>query len=175
MTREAKLADDGGLVPEGPGWFVVNLAEARWRTNDTYGTWCAFEGEHRFRDVGINVHVLQPDQPACRYHSEGVEEAFLVLSGECRLIVDGEERRLAAWDFFHCAPGTEHVFVGAGDGPCAVLMVGARGKDQGLRYPVNELAKRFGASVEAETTEPSEAYAGTPPSVPVPSPWPLGE
>lgn len=47
-------------------------------------------------------------------------------SGACRLLVEAEERLLRQWDFFHSPPGAEHVFVGAGDGPCVILMAGAR-------------------------------------------------
>jgi uncharacterized cupin superfamily protein len=82
-----------------------------------------------------------------------------VLSGECLLLVEGEERRLRAWDFVHCPPWTEHIFVGAGDGPCLVLAAGARRKGRGIRYPVSELALGYGAGVEQETTDPREAYA----------------
>jgi hypothetical protein len=78
------------------------------------------------------------------------------------LLVEGEERRLRAWDFVHCPPWTEHVFVGAGSEPCVILMVGSRGPGAGVRYPVAEVAQRHGASVEEETTEPSEAYARFP-------------
>ena len=40
------------------------------------------------------------------HHRENAQEGFLVLSGECLLIVEEEERRLRAWDFFHCPGGT---------------------------------------------------------------------
>ena len=83
-----------------------------------------------------------------------------MLAGECKLLVEGEERLLRAWDFFHCPAGTEHVFVGAGDGPCAILMTGVRTEDEKLLYPVSELAARYGASVEQETPDAEEAYAG---------------
>ena len=82
-----------------------------------------------------------------------------MLSGECKLLVEGEERPLRQWDFVHCPAGTEHVFVGAGDGPCAVLMVGARTDDEQLLYPVSELAARYGASAEGDDARASEAYA----------------
>jgi quercetin dioxygenase-like cupin family protein len=52
-----------------------------------------------------------------------VQEGFLVLSGECTLIVEEEERPLRQWDYFHCPADTRHVIVGAGDGPCAILMI----------------------------------------------------
>jgi len=51
--------------------------------------------------------------------------------------------------------------VGAGDGPCAVLMVGAR-PDVEVVYPVSEPARRHGASVERETRSADEAYAASP-------------
>lgn len=70
----------------------------------------------------------------------------------------------------HCTPWTEHIFVGAGEGPCLVLAVGARRKGRGLRYPVNDLALKYGARVEQETSDPSEAYARFADSNPLPCP-----
>ena len=49
------------------------------------------------------------------------------------------------------------MFVGAGDGPCAILAVGSRA-DQDIVYPVSEVAARHGASVDTETPNPKEAY-----------------
>ncbi len=158
---EARLEDSGsGLAPAGEGWFVVNVRDASWLTSPAFGARCVFEGrEAWFQRLGIRLVVLEPGQPNCVYHSENLQEAFLVLAGECTLLVDGAERTLRAWDFFHCPPGTEHVFVGAGDGPCTILMAGARSEDEQLLYPVSELAARYGASAEQETSDPDEAYA----------------
>ena len=158
---EAPLADSGsGLAPSGAGWFVVNVRDAEWWTSETFGSGCAFESRDAwFSEFGINISVVEPGSANCLYHSESQQEAFLVLSGECKLLVDGEERPLCAWDFVHCPAGTQHVFVGAGDGPCAILMVGARSKDEKLHYPVSELAARYAASAEAATDNPKEAYA----------------
>ena len=89
-----------------------------------------------------------------------------MLSGECLLLIEGQERRLAAWDFVHCPAWTEHVFVGAGDGPCAILAVGTRLTND-VVYPVSELAQRHRAGVERETREPQQAYADIPPDVEV--------
>ena len=164
MVQEAKLVDRGaGLEPEGEGWFVVNATEAAWHASEGSGRYCVFEGrEARFEEYGINIHVVDPGEPNALYHREETQEDFLILSGECVLIVEGEERRLRAWDFVHCPAWTEHVFVGAGDGPCAILMAGSRRPDAGLVYPVSDLARRYGAGVEQETSEPREAYAGWP-------------
>jgi uncharacterized cupin superfamily protein len=74
-------------------------------------------------------------------------------------LVQGEERRLHAWDFVHCPPGTKHAFVGAGDGPCVILAVGARSEDGTIVYRPSEAAGRHGASVDEETSSPKVAYA----------------
>ena len=77
------------------------------------------------------------------------------------------------WDYLHCPPGTAHITIGAGDGPCALLMVGTRAPDSTINYPVEPAAARHGASVEVATSSPKEAYARRPPIEPAPSPWPL--
>ena len=79
---------------------------------------------------------------------------------------------MRAWDYLHCPPGTAHITVGVGDGPCAILMVGTRDPDRSIEYPVDPVAGRHGASVRAYTDSPREAYAGRPPAAPAPSPWP---
>ncbi len=164
LTEEASLRETKyGLVYDGPGWFVVNAREARWREWKRLGVYCDFEGKKRFPQLGINVSVLEPGESLGRYHRENAQEDFLVVSGECILIVEDEERPLRAWDFVHCPPGTPHMIVGAGDGPSVVIAVGARGRGRkGLLYPVSETAARHGVSVEKETTKPAEAYAGLP-------------
>jgi uncharacterized cupin superfamily protein len=160
MVPEAPLEQtEFGLVPKGEGWFVVNAKQARWVENDSFGSGTVFEGEPEFGQLGINISVVEPGQPLCLYHREDAQEDFLVLFGECLLVVEGEERRLNMWDFVHCPPGTDHVFVGAGSGPCAILAVGARGREEDIVYPVSEVARKHGASVEQETPEPKQAYA----------------
>ena len=56
--------------------------------------------------------------------------------------------------------GTAHIFVGAGDGPCVILMTGARSEEEHVLYPVSKLAERYGASAEAETADWRQAYVG---------------
>jgi uncharacterized cupin superfamily protein len=155
-------------------WFVVNVEDATAMSHEKGGIAVAFESpEDRFPDIGVNIRVLQPGQPNGKYHSENVQEDFLVLGGECIAILDGEERPLRAWDFVHCPAGTEHIFVGAGDGPCTILMVGGRRADKSLLYPVCEAAARYGASAAETTTEPARAYADWDRTfTPVEVPWP---
>jgi uncharacterized cupin superfamily protein len=113
----------------------------------------------------VSLYVLEPGEPMGMYHWEADQEDFLVLSGEALLIVEGEERPLRAWDFVHCPPETKHIIVGAGDGACCVLAVGARQHQEGAGwggYSVDEVALRHGAGVDRETTEAEEAYARVP-------------
>lgn len=162
MPEEATLIEtDGGLVPTGDGWFVLNAAAAPWWRHDRFGASCYFEGGSEFPEVGVRLKVLWPGQPNGMYHSEGVQEDFLVVAGECLVLIEGEERALKAWDFVHCPAGTEHIFVGAGFGPCMIVMVGSR-TEQTIRYPVSELALRHAAGVEEETADPDAAYARFP-------------
>jgi uncharacterized cupin superfamily protein len=157
-------SDAAGLVPGAEGWFVLNAHDACWWWDG--GSGCSeFEGKHEFQQVGSFLRVLSPGSPMGLYHRELDQEGFLVLSGEALLVVEGEERPLRQWDFFHCPPGTEHVIIGAGEGPCVVLAVGSRehqwGDDWGA-YTVNETALRHGAGVSDETSDRDKAYAGAP-------------
>ena len=90
-----------GLRPGGPGWFVVNARELRWRDTGGFGAFCDFEGKRRFPDLGINLNVLQPGQPMGMYHRENRQEGFLVLAGKCLLIVESEERAIRAPQLRH--------------------------------------------------------------------------
>ena len=87
------------------------------------------------------------------YYWESDQEDFLVLSGECLLIVEGEERRLRGeWDFFHCALNTTHAFVGAGDCPSVILMVGAR--TTGQHDPLPATRSRSSTAPASSRTRP---------------------
>jgi uncharacterized cupin superfamily protein len=162
MTEEARMEEmPSGVRPAGDGWFVVNVRDTAWVVHDAFGSGCVFENREAggFPELGINISVVEPGQPLCLYHEEDAQEDFLVLAGECVLLVNEEERPLGAWDFFHCPAGTEHVIVGAGDGPSIVLAVGVRPEQERLRYPKSELAATYGASADAETPDPQKAYA----------------
>jgi quercetin dioxygenase-like cupin family protein len=165
---------DAGLVPADDGWFILNLADIGWESASGSGMWSSFESPSSPSPLlGIGVHVLAPGEASGLYHAESNQEGFLVLSGECTAIVEGQERRMRAWDYLHCPPGTAHITIGAGEGPCAILMVGTRSPDRTIHYPVEPAAAKYEASVAVATNSPREAYAGGPPIVPARSPWPL--
>ena len=174
MVPEAKLERaQHGLVPQDDGWFVLNLRDAEWRHADGRGAVCValddFEGERRVEQLGVNPFVLAPGERMAMYHWEADQEDFLVVSGEAGLIVEGEVRQLHTWDLVHCPPHTKHVIVGAGTSPCLVIALGARarsGQPDSLGFTVDELAKRHGASVAADTLDGGAAYAKVPPREP---------
>ena len=142
-----------GVRPVGEGWLVVNVADLAASGNPRMGiTGSPEPTDHRFPEVGVNVRVLESGQFNARYHRENAQEAFLVLSGECILIVEGEERRLRSGDFFHSPPLTGHVFIGAGDRACTILMVGGRTQEW--------------------CGSPKIAYADVPADEPARVPWP---
>lgn len=155
---------------------MLNAQEAVWRVWEGLGTYPRLEGGRPiFEQLGVGLTVLEPGEPMAMYHWETDQEDFLVLFGEALAIVEGHERPLRRWDFLHCPAGTNHVIVGAGDGPCVVFAVGARenhtyrtadgtidGTDDWGAYTVDQAALRHGAGVERETNDGAVAYSRFP-------------
>jgi len=165
------------MIEERGGWFVKNVKDAEWVRTEPFGLACGFDVDDPFPQTGIHIFVLEPGKPNCRYHREEAQEDFLVLAGRCKLLVNGEEHAVGAWDLVHCPAGVTHVFVGDGDGPCAILAIGHRpGKDeQKLFYPQSELARKYNAEAPEPTADPRVAYSDVPPRKKADAPdWPVG-
>jgi uncharacterized cupin superfamily protein len=146
------------------GWYVRNVRNGKWWDCGPRGYVTELVDDEK-PQVGANIFVLAPGQPMAMYHWEADQEGFLVLSGEALLIVEGEERALRQWDYFHCPPNVSHVIVGSGSGPTAILAIGARENQDGADwggYPYSELAMKHDASAEEETADPEVAYARFP-------------
>jgi len=166
MIAESRLEPvASGLTPVTPGWFVVNVADTAWVTNDEWCGVCIFESDEFVlqgrpdlteyeKDAGFTIRVFPPGQPAGLYHAESVEENFLVVMGRCILIVEDQERQLRTWDFVHCPPLTGHTFVNNGDEPCVLVATGNRRDDLERTYGRSEVALRYGAGSPADTTTP---------------------
>ena len=150
---------ENGLIPDAEGWFVLNARDAVWIRSEERGLDTYLEGRQEWNELGFRIQVLMPGQRNGLYHGERGQEDFLVVSGECLLVVEGEERQLKAWDFVHCPPWTKHIFVGTGDGPCVIVMVGSRAGGSEIVYAVDDVAAKYDASVLEETSNPDEAYA----------------
>jgi uncharacterized cupin superfamily protein len=147
-------------VPVTAGWFVVNVRDTRWLHHDLR-SFCRFggQGEAHFDDLGVSLYWLRPGQAMSLYHHEAGQEDFLVLTGDCTLVIDGQERALETWDFVHCPPRTAHTIVATGDQPALVLGVGARKEKGSARYPVDPLAIAHRAGVPDESVTAQETYA----------------
>lgn len=162
------MVKDG--VPVTGGWFVVNVRDARWLHNRMRSV-CRFggEGEAHFDDLGVSLYWLQPGEPMSLYHHEAGQEDFLVLMGECILVIEGDKRPLEAWDFVHSPPRTAHTIV-AGSQPALVLGVGARKEKGSARYPVEPVAIAHGAGVPDESATAQDVYASFGEPTPGPAP-----
>ena len=105
MSEAPLVRAASGLVPADDGWFVVNAADAAWVVNPDFGARCSFEANgpalrenpelapHLFPQLGFRLHVLEPGKPSGLYHAESGQENFLVLAGECLLLIEEEERQ----------------------------------------------------------------------------------
>jgi len=157
-VSEARLEDG---VPVTAGWFVVNARDARWLHNDMRSL-CRFggEGEAHFDDLGIGLYWIDPGRPMSLYHHEAGQEDFLILRGECTVIVEGGERPVGPWDLFHCPPRTAHTIVNTGSEPALILAVGARKEKASARYPFEPVAAARGAGVPEEAASAKDTYAG---------------
>ena len=146
------------------GWYVRNVRDAKWWDYGPAG-FAALLIDDDDPQIGVNLFVLGPGEPMSMYHWEADQEGFLVLSGEALLIVEDEERPLRQWDYFHCPVPVPHTIIGAGSGPSAILALGAREHQQGSDwggYPYSDVAMKYSASAEEETTDPDIAYARFP-------------
>jgi uncharacterized cupin superfamily protein len=144
-------------------WFVRNVRDMEWWERPGRGSLTEFVGEDE--QFCANLFVLGPGDSMSMYHWESDQEGFLVLSGEALLIVEDEEHPLRQWDYFHKPAGVPHTIVGAGDGPAAILAIGARDHQHGPDwggYPYSDVAMKYDASAEEETTDPDVAYARFP-------------
>ena len=140
--------------------MIRNVRDMPWQENELGATAEFDGGVERFAELGVNLTALQPGQSMTMYHRENAQEGFLVLRGECLLVIDGEERPLRQWDYVHVPAGTAHAVVGAGDGLSLVLAVGNRIRDElEILYVREEAALRHDAGVEADAPHPREAYA----------------
>ena len=171
---EAPLTEtDAGLVAQAHGWFVMNARDARWIErpgrghNLPFTGWTEEEAETYFTQLGVALIRLPPGEPVGTYHWEADAEAFLILSGEGTLVIEGEERAVRQWDFVHCPPGTRHVIVGAGREGC--LLIGMSSREHleedcaGGAYVQDETAARYGAS-PADPEDPYMDFRGSQPT-----------
>jgi uncharacterized cupin superfamily protein len=162
-------------------WFAIHCDDAPWQGTPlhAYVDLQAVGGEGSFRQYGISVDVNEPGSGNCYHYEAHEDESFLVLDGEFDLVIEGELHRVRAGDFIHCPRGTAHVFVGAGERPAAIMMLGRRGLSAPGRFDGEYLpdphAARLGVSVDEPTSDPKIAYAGRPEYGPVecPQPWAL--
>src|SRR3954454_3800288 len=165
-VHEAEIEETPeGWVARDDGWFILNIGEMAWRTIRGFGTSCSFNARTKAPDelgIGVHVHVLLPGEANGYYHAEDAQEGFLVLSGECIAVVEGQERVMRQWDYLHSPPGTAHITVGSGTGPCAILMFGSPDPSRKVEWIADDVAAKHGVSVARTTSDAREVYGDVP-------------
>jgi quercetin dioxygenase-like cupin family protein len=101
-----------------PGFTVVNLLELPDNiefSDDIEGRFG--RGALETRDLGISHWRYGPGYRSSRGHRHGQqEEAYVVLGGSGRILLDGEVRELRQWDTVRVAPEVLRAFEAGPDG-----------------------------------------------------------
>jgi hypothetical protein len=156
------------------GWFVLNIADALAVRNDEKGgaTYPLEPRESPFRDVGIRVPSSRRANRTRSTTPKACRKGFSCSRASARSSWRRTNGRCGSGTTSTVQPVRASVIVGAGDGPCSILMLGAR-PDVEVRYPVSEVAAKYDASAVKDTDDADEAYADWPGEyVPVRLSWP---
>jgi uncharacterized cupin superfamily protein len=77
------------------------------------------------KHFGISLDTLYPGQENARYHAErGEDEFFFVLTGTCKVRLDGKIYQLHPGDVLFTPVGVAHSFFNDGADACSILMAG---------------------------------------------------
>jgi quercetin dioxygenase-like cupin family protein len=112
-----------------PGFAIVNLLEVE---DSTGGRAPGIEG--RFarkhldsRDLGVSLFRYEPNLRSNFAHSHREqEEAYVVVSGSGRILVDGDVQELRLWDVIRVAPEVVRAFEAGPDGLDLVAIGGPK-------------------------------------------------
>ena len=159
---EAQLKDSGsGLAPATEGWFVVNVRDAEWWFADSRGARCSFESE--YGEPAVSSHSSGSTSPYwSQDRAASITQSPLRKRSSCSPGSAGCSSR-ARSDAF--CPGTSSIRLRGQSTPSWARATGHVPPDgrcafgPEARYPVSELAARYGASVEEETSDPAQVYA----------------
>ena len=92
---------------------------------------CGFQGGEgdfhvRMQDDGLNRILRGCLAPGCSiglHRHEASSEIIYILSGEGKVILDGEEERLTAGDCHYCKKGSAHTLISTGEEPLCFFAV----------------------------------------------------
>ena len=115
-----------------PGFTVVNLLELPDNIESSSDIEGRFgRGPLESRDLGISHWRYAPGYRSGRGHRHGQqEEAYVVLGGSGRILLDGEVRELRQWDTVRVAPEVVRAFEAGPDG-LEFLAVGGPRPEEG--------------------------------------------
>jgi len=83
------------------------------------------------RDLGISLFTYAPNlrSPMAHSHKEQ-EEAYVVVSGSGRVLLDGEVEELTTWDVIRVAPEVVRAFEAGSDG-LEIIAIGGPKPEEG--------------------------------------------
>jgi quercetin dioxygenase-like cupin family protein len=118
-------------------YAVVNLLEVENSVGERLpGVDGRFARKHLdSRDLGISLFRYAPDlrSPMAHSHREQ-EEAYVVVGGSGKILLDGETRELRLWDVVRVAPEVVRAFEAGPDG-LEVIAVGGPKPEEGDGVP----------------------------------------
>lgn len=114
-----------------PTTSIRHLKDLPWVDVTYAGTQAKFgqvkdlENTFGMRRFGIDVQRLRPGDQNSPYHTHDEEdELFLVLEGNCKLLLDGTHYDLQQGDCVYTKPGQAHCFYNDGLEDCLLLVSG---------------------------------------------------
>jgi len=102
-------------MPETDTFHLFGVVVRFHATHDETGGYCLCEG------------LVAPGAGAPPNRHPGEDEAFYVLDGTFRFVIDGETRQVGAGDFVKIPHGAVHAFSNVGATPARLLIINAPG------------------------------------------------
>jgi mannose-6-phosphate isomerase-like protein (cupin superfamily) len=119
---------------------TVNLLEVEDSTGDLDGIEARFGRKHlASRDLGVSLFRYAPNfrSPMAHSHREQ-EEAYVVVSGSGRILLDDEVHDLGLWDVVRVAPEVVRAFEAGPDGLDIIAVGGPKPEEgDGVRGTAN--------------------------------------
>jgi uncharacterized cupin superfamily protein len=110
------------MVERGDGYAIAHREQL-----ERSGTWSLVRRSLGCRAFGVNIVEIAPGEAIPEHDETGrdQEELFFVLSGEPRLVIDGEEHSAPAGTLARLDPPRRRTVRNTGSEPCSVLIVSA--------------------------------------------------
>jgi mannose-6-phosphate isomerase-like protein (cupin superfamily) len=128
------MPERGHRVPHHSRFTKINLRDvADSAAGRVEGVEARFARKHlESRDLGVSLFRYAPDLRSSTAHSHQVqEEAYVVVAGSGRILLDDETRELRLWDVIRVAPEVVRAFEAGPEGLELIAIGGPNPEDGG--------------------------------------------